>query len=114
MVVIDQHALHERILFEELKARVERGGVESQRLLVPEPVELGDEEAAEVLDRRDVLARLGLEVEPFGGGTVLVSQRPRDARADRARAACCATWPSSWPAGRSPPRPTPCSTTCSA
>lgn len=76
MVVIDQHALHERILFEEFRGRVERGGVESQRLLVPEPVELGADEAAEVLERREVLARLGLEVEPFGGGTVLVGSVP--------------------------------------
>ncbi|RUL85035.1 DNA mismatch repair endonuclease MutL [Tautonia sociabilis] len=76
MVVIDQHALHERILFEEFKDRVRLGGVESQRLLVPEPVELGADEAAEVLDRREVLARLGLEVEPFGGGTVLVGSVP--------------------------------------
>ncbi|MEW4570399.1 DNA mismatch repair endonuclease MutL [Tautonia sp. JC769] len=76
MVVIDQHALHERILFEEFRSRVGRGGVESQRLLVPEPVELGADEAAEVLERRDVLATLGLEVEPFGGGTVLVGSVP--------------------------------------
>lgn len=76
MVVIDQHALHERILYEELKDRVERGGVESQRLLVPEPVELAAVEAEEVLQRRDVLAKLGLEVEPFGDGTVLVASVP--------------------------------------
>jgi len=80
MVVIDQHALHERILYEELRARVERGGVESQRLLVPEPVELGAPEAAAVLERRDVLARLGLEVEAASGGggadTVLVASIP--------------------------------------
>ena len=76
MVVIDQHALHERILFEEFRGRVERGGVESQRLLVPEPVELGADEAAEVLERREVLAKLGLEVEPFGGDTVLVGSVP--------------------------------------
>jgi DNA mismatch repair protein MutL len=76
MVVIDQHALHERILYEELKSRVEQGGVESQRLLVPEPVDLTAPEAAAVLERRDVLARLGLEVEPFGGDTVLVSSTP--------------------------------------
>ncbi|HEY2156026.1 MAG TPA: DNA mismatch repair endonuclease MutL, partial [Isosphaeraceae bacterium] len=49
MVVIDQHALHERILYEELKARLERGGVEAQRLLVPEPVDLAAPEAAAVL-----------------------------------------------------------------
>ena len=76
MVVIDQHALHERILFEELRARIGRGGVESQRLLVPEPVELGGDEAAVVLERRDVLAKLGLEVEPGDGTSVLVRAVP--------------------------------------
>jgi len=86
MVVIDQHALHERILYEELKARVESGGVESQRLLVPEPVDLTAAEAAEVLQRRDVLASLGLGVEAFGGDTVLVTSVPamlRQVPADR-------------------------------
>jgi DNA mismatch repair protein MutL len=85
LIVIDQHALHERILFEEFRARVAHGGVEAQRLLVPEPVELTPSEAAEVLQRRDALACLGLEVEPFGGDTVLVHSVPamlRDARPD--------------------------------
>ena len=76
MIVIDQHALHERILYEELKSRVEKGGVEQQRLLVPEPVDLGPAEAAEVLQRRDALAQLGIGVEPFGGSTVLVTGTP--------------------------------------
>jgi DNA mismatch repair protein MutL len=76
MMVIDQHALHERILFEELRARVVAGGMESQRLLVPEPVELSGAEASAVLERCDVLAKLGLEVEPFGGDTVLVNSLP--------------------------------------
>ena len=76
MVVIDQHALHERILYEELRLRIARGGVESQRLLVPEPVELEPSEAAAVLERREALASLGLEVEDFGGGTVLVGSVP--------------------------------------
>ena len=86
MVVIDQHALHERILYEELKARVLSGGVESQRLLVPEPVDLTAAEAAEVLQRRDVLASLGLGIEAFGGDTVLVASVPamlRQVPADR-------------------------------
>lgn len=86
MVVIDQHALHERILYEELKARIERDGVESQRLLVPDPVDLTVAEADEVLGQRDVLAKLGLELEPFGGGTVLVASVPamlRHVPADR-------------------------------
>jgi DNA mismatch repair protein MutL len=76
MVVIDQHALHERILYEELRQRVEQGGVESQRLLVPEPVDLNAADAAEILQRKDALARLGLGVEPFGGDTVLVTSSP--------------------------------------
>ncbi|WP_406695760.1 DNA mismatch repair endonuclease MutL [Singulisphaera sp. Ch08] len=76
MMVIDQHALHERILYEELKRRVERGGVESQRLLVPEPVDLPGEEASLILEQRDLLKTLGLEIEPFGGDTVLIHGTP--------------------------------------
>ncbi len=76
MLVIDQHALHERILFEELRKRVERGSIESQRLLVPEPVHLSAIEAAAVVEHRETLGRLGLDVEPFGGDTVLVTSVP--------------------------------------
>ncbi len=76
MIVIDQHALHERILYEELRSRVARGQVESQRLLVPEPVDLPAAEAAAVLEQVDVLAQLGLEVEGFGGDTVLIRSLP--------------------------------------
>jgi DNA mismatch repair protein MutL len=76
LVVIDQHALHERILYEQLRARVLSGTLESQRLLVPEPVTLSPTEAAAALEARDVLARLGVDVEPFGGDTVLVSSYP--------------------------------------
>jgi len=74
--VIDQHALHERILYEQLRVKVLAGGVESQRLLVPEPVDLAASEAAAVLENREVLARLGLEVAPFGGQAVLISAYP--------------------------------------
>ncbi len=76
MVVIDQHALHERILYEELRIRIDRGGVESQRLLVAEPVELGPAEVAAVLERRDALASLGMLVEPGEGDSVLISSVP--------------------------------------
>ncbi len=76
LVVIDQHALHERILYEQLRARVLSGTLESQRLLVPEPVSLTPTEAAAALEARDVLAQLGMDVEPFGGDTVLVSSYP--------------------------------------
>ena len=76
MMVIDQHALHERILYEELRTRVAEGRVESQRLLVPEPVDLTAAEAAALVEHSELLAQLGLEVEPFGGDTVLVRSMP--------------------------------------
>ncbi len=74
--VIDQHALHERILYEQLREKVAQGQLESQKLLVPEPVDMAASEAGALLEHRDVLAQLGLEVEPFGGETVLVSAYP--------------------------------------
>jgi DNA mismatch repair protein MutL len=76
MLVIDQHALHERILYEQLRGRVRDGELEVQRLLIPEPVELSMEQAGAVLEARAQLAELGLEVEDFGGGTVAVSSYP--------------------------------------
>jgi DNA mismatch repair protein MutL len=76
MLVIDQHALHERILFEQLKERLRTGSLESQKLLIPEPVELTAEQAAKTLEHRPELAELGLGVEDFGGGTVLLTGYP--------------------------------------
>jgi DNA mismatch repair protein MutL len=76
VVIIDQHALHERILYEQLRAKVLAGQVESQKLLVPEPVDLPPAEAAAVLAQQELLAKLGVQVEPFGGDTVLVTSYP--------------------------------------
>ena len=76
VVVIDQHALHERILYEQLREKVLTGHVETQKLLVPEPVDLAPAEAAVLLDSRELLAEMGIDVQPFGGGTVLVSGYP--------------------------------------
>jgi DNA mismatch repair protein MutL len=76
MLVIDQHALHERILFEQLKQRLRSGPLETQRLLIPEPVDLSAEQAARTLEHREALAELGLSVEDFGGSTVLVTGYP--------------------------------------
>jgi DNA mismatch repair protein MutL len=74
--VIDQHALHERILYEQIRDKVLSGALESQRLLVPEPVDLTASEAAAVLDQTQLLAHLGVEVQPFGGETILVTAYP--------------------------------------
>jgi len=76
MVVIDQHALHERILYEQIRNKVTAGAIERQNLLVPEPVDLAPAEAAAVLEAADILTGLGISVSTFGGGTVLLSSYP--------------------------------------
>lgn len=78
MVVIDQHALHERVMYERIRAKVldEGGRLETQRLLVPEPVSLTPAERSAALDARDLLAKVGIEIEDFGGDTILISGYP--------------------------------------
>ena len=76
VIVMDQHALHESILYENLRKKVLSGPLERQPLLVPEPVDLTAEEAATLLNQRETLATLGIEIEPFGGETVLLTSLP--------------------------------------
>jgi len=76
VMIVDQHALHERILYQQLRDRIAAGPVETQKLLVPEPVDLTPSESAAALEHRELLARLGMDVEPFGGDTVLVAGYP--------------------------------------
>ncbi|MCZ2343658.1 MAG: DNA mismatch repair endonuclease MutL [Bacteroidales bacterium] len=76
MLVIDQHALHERILYEQLRRRIRDGKLEVQRLLIPEPIELPAEQAAAVIAAQAELTELGLEVSEFGGNTILLSSYP--------------------------------------
>ncbi|QEG38445.1 DNA mismatch repair endonuclease MutL [Roseimaritima ulvae] len=76
MVVVDQHALHERVLYERIREKVLGEGIETQRLLVPEPVSLTPAEQTAALDAKDVLDKVGIEIEPFGGDTVLVQSYP--------------------------------------
>ncbi|MFO0925604.1 MAG: DNA mismatch repair endonuclease MutL [Gemmataceae bacterium] len=76
MLVIDQHALHERILYEQFRRRIETGTLETQRLLIPEPIDLPAESAGRLLEQADALAGLGLGVESFGGSTVLLTRYP--------------------------------------
>jgi len=80
-VVIDQHALHERILYEELKERVVRASVPRQRLLMPELVDLPPADYVRVMEMKDSLLRMGVEVEPFGEKTVAVHAVPHVADA---------------------------------
>ncbi len=76
MVIIDQHALHERILYEELLARVTRGPLESQRMLIPIVVPTSARQVALLDAVRPTLDRLGLEVSAFGPDTVAVQAFP--------------------------------------
>jgi len=76
VTIIDQHALHERILYEQLRQRMTSGNIEMQNLLVPEPVDLAAAEAAAAVENRDLLAELGMKIEPFGGNTVLITGFP--------------------------------------
>ena len=76
MLVIDQHALHERVLYEQLREKVLAGELETQRLLVPEPVSMSGPEAAVAVEHKELFEQIGIEVEPFGGDTILVSSYP--------------------------------------
>lgn len=76
LVVVDQHAAHERLVYERMKAQMAAGSVTRQALLTPEVVELDPAEAERVSARVDELAQLGLIVEPFGAGAVLVRETP--------------------------------------
>ena len=75
-VIIDQHALHERILYEDLSQRIRTGKLESQRLLIPESFELSEAEAEAVEHHGELLAKLGIELAPFGPRTMAVQSFP--------------------------------------
>jgi DNA mismatch repair protein MutL len=76
MVIVDQHAAHERLVYERMKAELAAGGVARQALLLPEVVELDPAEAERVGARAEELAGFGLMLEPFGPGAVLVREVP--------------------------------------
>jgi DNA mismatch repair protein MutL len=74
--IIDQHALHERILYEHLRQRILSGSVERQRLLIPDPVECSAREAAVLLEYQDLMREIGFELDDFGGTTILLTSYP--------------------------------------
>jgi DNA mismatch repair protein MutL len=76
VVIVDQHAAHERLTQERFKAALLQGGVKSQALLLPEVVDLDDADARRLLARAAELAELGLGIEPFGPGCVVVRETP--------------------------------------
>ena len=76
VVIVDQHAAHERLVYERIKVEIADGGVARQALLLPEVVELDPAEAERVVAKANELAALGLAVESFGPGAVLVRETP--------------------------------------
>jgi DNA mismatch repair protein MutL len=76
MLIIDQHALHERIVYEDLLARLNRGPLESQRLLLPEVVDVSSTQASLLEQIQPLLAKLGIEINEFGPGQVAVHSFP--------------------------------------
>src|ERR1700730_6637582 len=76
LIVVDQHAAHERIVYERLKASLAKNGVQRQILLIPEIVELDEATVEKLLDRAEELCSFGLAIESFGPGAVAVRETP--------------------------------------
>ncbi|MGB3315223.1 MAG: DNA mismatch repair endonuclease MutL [Albidovulum sp.] len=76
LVIVDQHAAHERLVYERLKRQRDENGVAAQALLIPEIVDLSEGDARLLLDHAEALGQLGLTIEPFGGGAIAVRETP--------------------------------------
>src|SRR5258706_7911833 len=76
VVIVDQHAAHERLVYERLKSALEKSGVARQILLIPDIVELDETDVERLVARADELARFGLAIEAFGPGAVAVRETP--------------------------------------
>jgi len=76
LVIVDQHAAHERIVYEKLKAAIEKSRVARQILLIPEIVELDESDVERLLGRAEELGRYGLVLESFGPGAVALRETP--------------------------------------
>lgn len=76
IVIVDQHAAHERLVYERFKGQMAEAGIASQPLLTPEIINLDDVDCARLLESRDIFAKSGLEIEPFGAGAIAVRSVP--------------------------------------
>jgi DNA mismatch repair protein MutL len=76
IVIVDQHAAHERLVYERLKRQQAETGIRAQALLIPEIVDLSPTDAARLLDAAPALAQVGLTIEPFGGSAVAIRETP--------------------------------------
>ena len=76
MVIVDQHAAHERLVYEKLKTQMAENGVAAQALLIPEIIELSDGDCVRLMEIATDLERFGLGIERFGGGAIAVRETP--------------------------------------
>ncbi|MCZ2328110.1 DNA mismatch repair endonuclease MutL [Bartonella sp. F02] len=76
LIIVDQHAAHERLVYEALKNALYSKPLPSQLLLIPEIVELSEEDATCLLSHKDTLQKFGLNIEPFGPGAIVVRETP--------------------------------------
>ncbi len=76
LVIVDQHAAHERLVYEKMKTHLKNGEIKRQLLLIPEVVDLEDTKLQRILEHKDGFARLGLILEEFGEGAILVREVP--------------------------------------
>ena len=76
MVIVDQHAAHERLVYEKLKHQIAEEGIAAQALLIPEIVELSDEQCSRLIEAADELSAVGLTIELFGGSAIAVRETP--------------------------------------
>jgi len=76
LIIIDQHALHERLVYNDLHRRLAEGPLMSQRLLIPQTVNVSPAQLSAAQDHTDLLNRLGLELEPFGPNTLAIQRLP--------------------------------------
>jgi DNA mismatch repair protein MutL len=75
-VIVDQHALHERIIYEDLCRKISDGPLASQRLLIPETIEVNDAQADAIQSHAELIAKLGIEIAPFGPQTFAIHAFP--------------------------------------
>ena len=76
LVIVDQHAAHERLVYEKMKIHLKEGGIKRQVLLIPEVVDLENAKIQRLLELKDDFTRLGLILEKFGEGAILVREIP--------------------------------------
>ncbi len=76
MVVVDQHAAHERLVYEKFKTQLKDHGIEKQGLLSPEIIDLTADESMTLMDIKDELSQMGLDIEPFGNNAIAVQSVP--------------------------------------